>query len=269
MARTVEWKPRGVMDVESVRHQSPVGRFLPDGPLEQLVERFWTISWDLRGHPSLTRETLPHPSVYLVIEAGRSGLSGVSTTRFVRTLEGSGRVYGAKFHPGCFRPFWTAPVRELTDKIVPLGTAFGPEGDAFEAAVLRCGEDVETAVALFEAFLSARLPPPDAKAQLARSVVARMLEDRALTQAEAVAREAGMSVRSLQRLFQEYVGVSPKWVIQRYRLHDAMERLEANHPVDLPALALALGYYDQAHFIKAFKALLGRTPSGYARPRER
>jgi len=29
-----------------------------------------------------------------------------------------------------------------------------------------------------------------------------------------------MSIRSLQRLFQEYVGVAPKWVIRRYRLHE-------------------------------------------------
>jgi len=174
-------------------------------------------------------------------------------------------VYGVKFHPGCFRPFWNASVRTLTDQVLPLGEAFGPEGAALEAAVLRCGDDVATAVSIMEAFLLARLPPPDAKAQQAQALVARILKDRTLTQAETVAREAGMSVRSLQRLFQEYVGVSPKWVIQRYRLHDAMERLEATDPVDLPALALSLGFFDQAHFIKAFKAFLGRTPSTYAR----
>lgn len=48
-----------------------------------------------------------------------------------------------------------------------------------------------------------------------------------------------------------------------------MEWLEAGQPVDLPALALALGYFDQAHFIKAFKTFLGRTPTGYARSLKR
>ena len=103
-------------------------------------------------------------------------------------------------------------------------------------------------------------------AQQARAIVARILEDRTLTQAEAVAREAGLGLRSMQRLFQEYIGVSPKWGIQRYRLHDAMEHLEANRPVDLPALALSLGFFDQAHFNRAFRTFLGRTPTGYARP---
>ena len=48
MARPVEWKPRGVVGTQAVRQQSPVGRFLPEGPLEQLVEHFWTIGWDLQ-----------------------------------------------------------------------------------------------------------------------------------------------------------------------------------------------------------------------------
>lgn len=265
MATPVEWRPRGVVGAEAVRRHSPVGRFRPDPPLEALVEHFWTIAWDLRDQPPRTGETLPHPSVHLVVEADRSGLSGVHTRRFVRVLEGRGCVYGVKFLPGCFRPFWGAPVRTLTDRVLPLDAAFGPGGADLEAGVLRCGDDAPAGVAILESFLLARLPAPDPRAQLARSIVARILEDRDLTHAEAVAREAGLSLRSLQRLFSDYVGVSPKWVIQRYRLHDAMAQLEAGRPVDLPALALALGFFDQAHFTRAFKAFLGRTPSGYAR----
>ncbi|GLH71900.1 AraC family transcriptional regulator [Geothrix limicola] len=265
MAKPTEWRPKGVVGAEAIRRESPAGRFLPEGPLAEFVEHFWTVSWDLSGQPSLVRETLPHPSVHLVIEEGRSGLAGVHTGRFSRRLEGRGWVLGTKFLPGCFRPFWGRPVSEFTDQVLPLATALGPPGAALEAAVLGCGEDASTAVTHVEAFLLERLPRPDAKARLARSIVARILEDRELTQAEAVAREAGLSLRSLQRLFQDYVGVSPKWVIQRYRLHEAMEQLEAHQAVDLPALALALGFFDQAHFIKAFRTYLGRTPAVYAR----
>ncbi|WP_243293961.1 helix-turn-helix domain-containing protein [Geothrix mesophila] len=265
MAKPVVWRPKGVVDAEAIRRESPAGRFLPEGPLAGFVEHFWTVSWDLRGRPPLTRETLPHPSMHLVIEAGRSGLAGVHTGRFSRLLEGRGWVLGIKFLPGCFRPFWDRPVDELTDQVLPLGRAFGAPGEALEASVLRCAGDENAAISLVEAFLLERLPEPDAKAALARSIVARIREDRELTQAEAVAREAGLSLRSLQRLFQDYVGVSPKWVIQRYRLHEAMEQLEADQAADLPALALALGYFDQAHFTKAFKTYLGRTPAVYAK----
>jgi AraC-like DNA-binding protein len=71
--------------------------------------------------------------------------------------------------------------------------------------------------------------------------------------------------RTLQRLFARYVGVSPKWVIQRYRLHEAAEQLAAQESLDQAALALELGYSDQAHFVRDFKSIIGLSPAAYAR----
>ena len=67
------------------------------------------------------------------------------------------------------------------------------------------------------------------------------------------------------RQFTRYVGVSPKWVIQRYRLHEALERLERGAEVDRVELALTLGYFDQAHFVRDFKRFVGVSPGDYAR----
>jgi AraC-like DNA-binding protein len=80
---------------------------------------------------------------------------------------------------------------------------------------------------------------------------------------ELAARHA-MSQRTLQRLFRRYVGVSPKWVLQRYRLHEAAERIAEGRDGDWAATALELGYFDQAHFIRDFKALIGASPAQYA-----
>jgi AraC-like DNA-binding protein len=54
-------------------------------------------------------------------------------------------------------------------------------------------------------------------------------------------------------------------VIQRYRLHEAIERVAEGQIVDWSALAADLGYFDQAHFIKDFKALVGKSPTEYTR----
>jgi AraC-like DNA-binding protein len=67
----------------------------------------------------------------------------------------------------------------------------------------------------------------------------------------------------LQRIFSQYVGVSPKWVIKRYRLHEAAEQLAGGEVVDWPKIALELGYFDQAHFIKDFKTIVGESPAEY------
>jgi AraC-like DNA-binding protein len=59
------------------------------------------------------------------------------------------------------------------------------------------------------------------------------------------------------------VGVSPKWIIRRYRLHEAADRLANGGAADLAELAAALGYYDQAHLTRDFTALVGKSPAEY------
>jgi AraC-like DNA-binding protein len=71
-------------------------------------------------------------------------------------------------------------------------------------------------------------------------------------------------VRRLQRLFADYVGVGPKWVIRRYRLHEITERMAAGGRIDWLRLALQLGYADQAHLSRDFTAIVGETPTRYA-----
>ena len=75
----------------------------------------------------------------------------------------------------------------------------------------------------------------------------------------------GVSVRTLQRLFRRWVGVSPKWVLQRFLLQEAAERVDEAGAEDAAATAVELGYYDQAHFINDFRAAVGRSPRRYAR----
>jgi AraC-like DNA-binding protein len=86
-----------------------------------------------------------------------------------------------------------------------------------------------------------------------------------VTRVEQVARHFGVCSRTLQRRFERYLGVGPKWVIQRRRIHDALEEIEHGRATDWAALALRLGDADQAHFVHAFTELVGRPPASYER----
>ena len=90
--------------------------------------------------------------------------------------------------------------------------------------------------------------------------------DRGIVRVEQLVDLAGIRQRALQRLFREYVGVSPKWVIQRYRLFEAAERL-ASGESEGARVAHELGYFDQAHFIRDFKAMVGRSPTAFVAER--
>ena len=115
-----------------------------------------------------------------------------------------------------------------------------------------------------EAFLLGRLPAPDPRAFAAAGAVEAIAADPAVTRVETLADELGVSVRGLQRLFAEYVGIGPKWVIRRYRLHEVTERMAAGGEIDWAALAADLGYADQGHFIRDFKSMFGEPPTWYA-----
>nr|WP_281497362.1 helix-turn-helix domain-containing protein [Ornithinimicrobium sp. F0845] len=64
-------------------------------------------------------------------------------------------------------------------------------------------------------------------------------------------------------MFSQYVGASPLWVLRRYRLQDAAALIDAGEGEDLAALAASLGFADQAHFTRAFTAVIGVPPSVY------
>ncbi|WP_411021779.1 helix-turn-helix domain-containing protein, partial [Salmonella sp. s11597] len=85
--------------------------------------------------------------------------------------------------------------------------------------------------------------------------------DPTITRVVTLAEHAGRPVRALERLFRSRIGISPKWVIRRFRVQEAALRLARGEPLDLTALAHALGYFDQSHFIREFRSQVGRTPS--------
>jgi transcriptional regulator GlxA family with amidase domain len=70
-------------------------------------------------------------------------------------------------------------------------------------------------------------------------------------------------VRHLQRKFQHAVGASPKFFARTLRVEQAQRHIMLDSETDLTQLAYRCGYFDQAHFIKEFKAFAGMTPSEY------
>jgi AraC-like DNA-binding protein len=234
----------------------------PSASLAPFIAHFWWVRWDLRGQPPFTAETLPHPCVHILFELGRAMVAGVPTSRFARTLKGQDRVFGIKFRPAAFQPVLGAPLSSLTSRVVSLRSVVGRRADEVRRAILN-EEDPQRCVLLAEQFLGDILPSmPPQVAQL-RDLVERMSTDATIRRAEDAAAAAGLELRTLQRRFKAAVGVTPKWVIQRYRLHEAAQQLALPHPPDLASLALQLGYFDQPHFIRDFKAVVGKSPGQY------
>jgi AraC-like DNA-binding protein len=246
---------RGILDPARLLRRVDFRRHLPAAPLRAYVEHYWLVDWDLTE--PFEQQVVPHPAVNVVFQRldddpEVAEIAGVGRQLFSVKLAGTGRVSGIQFRPGGFRPFWGRPVAELTGRRMPL-----------QAEPVCAGTDDERCRAL-DRFLLGRSPRPDPHAEQAMALVDLVRADRGILRVADLAGRQGLSTRRLERLFLDHVGVSPKWVIRRYRVHEAIERA-AGGPVDWATLAAELGYSDQAHLVREFSAAVGTSPAAYAR----
>ena len=258
-------RPAETQRVADLRREAAVSPVL-----QPFVERYWSVRWDRTGQPPFRSEVLSHPSVNLSVEEGsdpRFGVPlpavlvhGVIDRRFVVDLVGTGRVTAVKFRPGGWVAFGgRQPAR---GSAVPLGREPGLDARSLLSAVLAETDD-DARAAVLDRALAPLAPEPSAAYLELQDLLRRMLDDRSLVRVDQVARAAAMSTRSLQRLFAGYVGLSPKAVLARYRLQDAAASIDAGDVLDLASLAAELGWFDQAHFSRDFRSVVGVTPSAY------
>lgn len=244
-----------------------------------MVASFWVGQWDLRGHAPHTTLLLSDPCIHFVFESGQQHnecrLVGVWTRLWERTLESEGRVFGVKCRAGAARAFLEHPAATYTNRRVPLVDSFGAEAETIRLDVAACPTD-DAAFRLLTDWLIRHQQASD-QTSFVIALVERIAQDSEITSVEQLSAVAGVGARSLQRLFREHVGASPKWVIQRNRLQEAALQIELAHRGDLTrpalderrresfaAIAAKLGYTDQAHFARDFRHAVGKSPSEFA-----
>ena len=188
-------------------------------------------------------------------------MHGVVTRRFTVDLVGAGRVTAVEVPAGRVRGVHRRPARAATASAGSAPSSGCRPRGCWPPSPAE--EDDDAAHRRPRRGAAPRAPePPGAYLDLL-GLVGRMADDRGLVRVDQVAALAGMSVRSLQRLFATYVGVSPKAVLARYRLQDAAAAIDAGRG-RRPGRASPprSGWFDQAHFSRDFRAVVGMTPVG-------
>ena len=246
------------------RKRIQLTRHHPRESLRPFVDYLWIVRWDVAEPYS--QSVLTQPKVHLAAEDGRLRVYGVSRRVFSRVLTGQGRAIGAAFRAGGFRPFMRPAERvgSLQNKVVGADDLWAVDDGAIARRALTENED-EAMVGRVEEFLDSRSPVVDPVAEQVAGLVDLIERQRWMRRVDELAEESGLGVRALQRLFREYVGAPPKWVIQRRRLLDAAELVHAGEQVAWAELADELGYSDQAHLVRDFTAAVGTSPAAYAK----
>ncbi|MBE1876333.1 AraC family transcriptional regulator [Myceligenerans pegani] len=262
----------GIVNPALARDRFTLARVQPAPDLADLVDWHWVITWDLPPGATFTQAVVPHPVGQVVAEdAGFLAYAMPAAAVDQRTLSGSGGVVGTKLRPGGYRALLGLTHPGERGAVGPA-TILGPTAPRAATVAIDQARDgradaaVRTVTPLLRAAAERTRTPRSTAALAALGEAFAMIADAVpgTTVAELTA-GLGTTPRTLQRLFADWVGVGPKWVLQRHRVHLAAELLGREPEPNLAGLAAAVGYYDQAHFTGDFARVFGVAPGEYAR----
>jgi AraC-like DNA-binding protein len=254
----------GVLNLQNGEKKFQLSRHTPSDDIGFFVKHFWIVSWNLTEEEPYLQNVVPNPCVNLVIENQRSAIFGPATQKYSYFLQQKGCVFGAKFKPGGFYPFIKRSVSALREQPLSITSVFDVETQHWEESILT-QSDERSMVEIAERYMRPKLPAQDRRIPMIQRMIERIVEDKEITKVDQICEQFDMNKRTLQRLFDQYVGVSPKWVIKLYRIQNAAETMDHHPNQDWLQLSLDLGYYDQSHFIKDFKSIIGKTPDEYTK----
>jgi AraC-like DNA-binding protein len=195
-----------------------------------------------------------------------SNLDAQRTHPVVIAQQGGIALVGVRFRAGGLYAFLPASQQTLTNQIIEVHAAFGGTVRALEGKLYDVRPDTASARALLDEFFLAGLQTGAANTPTYRLTrhVAGLIEARGgVVDIARLGGEVGYSPRNLSRLFSQHFGLSPKYYARAVRLQRALGMLVERPAASLLHIALACGYYDQAHFTKDFTTLAGQSPERY------
>jgi AraC-like DNA-binding protein len=258
-------------------------KHLPPPPLSDFVASIWLNEGDAVPHAK--DRILPTGMIGLVInlqedeirtydrETGRversrgAAVAGACSEYFVIDTAEQQWCMGVQFKAGGAFPFFGMPAVELQDAHVSLDALWGAAAVDLRDRLL-AAPTPEAKFRVVETALLERMTRDPERHPAVRFALREFLQvPHARTVAEVIS-QLGLSPRRFIQVFGEQVGLTPKLFCRVRRFHEVMRRVQSlgnseGSRIDWTEVALSCGYFDQAHFIRDFRAFSGLNPSAW------
>jgi AraC-like DNA-binding protein len=238
----------------------------PAQPLAAFVDGLWY--YDGRDTSQHTDHVLPNGKFQMVIglAANVGAVSGMRSQHVVVTSGAMAAAMGVVFRPGGARGFFAFPASDFFNRAVALDAVWDSELPNLRDRLL----EAATPRAKFrrlESVLLELLHRRGEKRIGLHPAVQHGLQDFRRTPHVAtvmdVAKQTGLSRRRFSQLFDEQVGMTPKLYCRVMRFRAVGRQVASGGPVDWADVALAGGYYDQAHLSHEFRQFSGMSPTSF------
>ncbi|MCB2376613.1 helix-turn-helix domain-containing protein [Hymenobacter sp. BT635] len=189
-------------------------------------------------------------------------LGRVTTPRLYTRHTGRIGVFGVRFRPTGFYNLFGVPMAEITNETMALACA----ARSFSQELTQRVTEAETHVQRHQAaeeLLLARLRQVQPAFNAVDFVASQIIDNHGQVSIDALATEANLSNRQLERQFLAKVGTSPKFYARLARFSHVFKILKEEPEANWVDVAYRCGYYDQAHFIREFHRFTGESPAAY------
>jgi len=253
--------------------------YIPKPPLSQFVELFWF--YDGYTQPHAKERIMPNGSMQVVVNlledeiktyhpndperferfsgailTGPRSEFGVIDTASQRSL------IGIHFKPGGASRFLKMPMSELQNADVSLDCLWGMYARDIRNRVLEAPSP-EAKMLVLERCLLERVVKPFQRHPAIDRALELISKGSPCQSVADLADEIGISRRRFIQVFSEEIGLTPKLFCRIQRFQLLLHDVHGMGDVDWADVALARGYFDQAHFNHDFRAFSGITPSEY------
>jgi len=253
--------------------------FAPSDTLKPFIQHYWTFTTDRAIDDAI------YPSGYLelAINISDGGVVSVLDDRYITMpsvevlgqltspariiTNGKTRLLVTRFYPHATSLFFPNPIADFTNDSVDLLDVFKEDATDLHARMMDQPTLLQK-ISLLDAFLVKQLAKTKKhmpQVYLINSIVRQAANGSEAPDIESIALQHGFSERYIQKLFLDYVGITPKRFFNIRRFNKSLELVRTSS-ASLTSIAYECGYYDQAHFIKEFKTFTGLTPSQLQQP---
>jgi AraC-like DNA-binding protein len=238
----------------------------PDEGLKNFVSHFWFSRWNTGIQECFNYHSTASTNTELVFafKPGRqpvfSTLQGHTANYCCIKTGGLSEMFGVSLYSHAIPYFFKVSACELIDQLLDLREIMRLDVEVITQHLAHANS-VYKRVEIMTNFLKGKLIPNQKTDLVIINAIKKIRELRGQVNVQTLAKESALSQKQFERRFKNFSGFNPKLYSRIIRFERSLSPY--NDYISLTDKALALGYYDQAHFINDFKQFSGFSPRNY------
>lgn len=241
----------------------------PSKMLEEVINCYWIID-GTKIKESHLQKVFPDGCFDIVIDidanqkANKVILTGIWNKTIKVPLLKDVQSVGVRFYPSAIEQFFNCSVSNLINTVQPFQMTMFKEDTTIDFNNIYSIYDPNEIIDFLDCFF-VLLYLKYCNISKVQKTLQQISKVDSNIKIDALANNRSISRRQLSRIYQNRFGISTKTYLSINKFISAKNRLDSYSKTDMnfTDIALDCGYYDQAHFNRAFKKYSGITPSQY------